>query len=247
MSKLANRTYWLIGASEGMGREIARQLAAEGASLILSARSADRLQELRDEIGNGHVVTLDVTKAESIRAALDEIGLPDALIYNAGAYDPMRAEEWDSDKALTMCDVNFMGAMRVLGQVVPGLAKRGHGDITLIGSLASYRGLPASIGYSASKAGLASLAETMRRDLKGTGVTVRLINPGFIRTRLTDKNSFTMPMLMEPDEAARRVVRALQSERFRTDFPAPFSWLMRSLRCVPDWLFFLGGGRGKTG
>ncbi|WP_172299384.1 SDR family oxidoreductase [Pseudoruegeria sp. HB172150] len=244
MTVIGGKAYWLIGASEGMGREVAKLLASDGAELILSARNRERLQELRDELGMGRVVPLDVTDADSIAGAVDEIGLPDALIYNAGAYYPMPTDEWDSAKALTMCDVNFMGAMRVLGEVVPKFVERGSGEVTLVGSLAAYRGLPKSIGYSASKAGIASLAETMRRDLKGSGVTVRLVNPGFIRTRLTDKNQFRMPMLMEPEDAAERVVAALKSSRFRTDFPAPFSWLMRGLRCVPDWLYFAGGGRG---
>ena len=139
-----------------------------------------------------------------------------------------------------MADVNFMGGMRVLGEVTPKFVGQGQGDITGIGSLAGYRGLPKAIGYGASKAALVSLAETMRHDLKDTGVTVRLINPGFIKTRLTEKNSFAMPMLMQAEDAAARVVQAMRTERFRTDFPRPFSWVMKSLQFLPDLLIYRG-------
>ncbi len=240
MTHFSNKTYWLVGASEGMGRALATRLDEEGASVILSARNADRLEELCATLQNAQVVPLDVTHTDAVRNAAASIGPLDGVIYNAGAYDPMRATEWGSDAALRMSDVNFAGALRVLGEVVPGFVKNGRGDITLVGSLAGYRGLPAAIGYGASKAALVSLAETMRFDLKGTGVTVRLVNPGFIKTRLTEKNSFRMPMLMTPEAAAERVLSAMRKRRFRTDFPAPFSWAIRCLAYLPDILVYRG-------
>ncbi len=238
--KFSGKIYWIVGASEGLGRSLAKQLSAEGAQLIVSARSAERLESLSDELPNTRAVPLDVTDTEMVRQAAAEIGPVDGLIYNAGAYDPMRATEWNSDSALMMCDVNFTGAMRVLGAVVPEMVAARQGDITLVGSLAGYRGLPAAIGYGASKAALMSLAETMRLDLKGTGVLVRIVNPGFIKTRLTQKNTFKMPMLMTPEVAAERVVKAMRKRRFRTDFPAPFSWVIRAFNALPDWLVYRG-------
>ena len=110
----------------------------------------------------------------------------------------------------------------------------------MIGSLAGYRGLPKAIGYGASKAALVSLAETMRHDLRDSGIVVRLVNPGFIKTRLTDKNDFKMPMLMTPEHAAKRVLKAMRKRRFRTDFPAPFSWMIRVLAYLPDILIYRG-------
>jgi short-subunit dehydrogenase len=240
MSSFAGKTYWLVGASEGLGRELARKLSVEGAHLVLSARNAERLESLVAELPNARAVPLDVTDTDAVRRAAADVGAIDGVIYNAGAYDPMRATEWDSDAALAMLDVNFTGAMRVLGEVMPQLVGRGRGDVTLIGSLAGYRGLPAAVGYGASKAALISLAETMRFDLKGTGVVVRIVNPGFIKTRLTQKNSFSMPMLMEPEDAATRVMAAMRKRRFRTDFPAPFSWAIRSLSYLPDILVYRG-------
>ena len=240
MSEFANKSYWLIGASEGMGRALARKLSAEGASLSLSARSADRLNELAEELPRASVLPFDVTKMDEVRAAVAEVGSVDRVVYNAGAYDPMRATDWQTDAALAICDVNFLGVMRVMGEIVPGMVQAGRGDITLIGSLAGYRGLPAAIGYGASKAAVISLAETMRHDLRGTGVVVRVVNPGFIKTRLTAKNEFRMPMLMSPEEAAQKVLNAMAKQRFRTDFPAPFSWLIRALDYLPDLLVYRG-------
>lgn len=238
MTEIRGKTYWLIGASEGLGRALARRLDAEGARLVLSARNVERLESLRGELRGARVLAMDVTQTEAVREAAKAAGDVDAVIYNVGTYDPMRSTEWKSAAALAMCDVNFIGAMRVLGEVVPGFVERGHGDITLIGSLAGYRGLPASVGYGASKAALVSLAETMRFDLKDTGVLVRLVNPGFIKTRLTQKNAFHMPMLMTPQDAADRVYRAMTKRGFRTDFPAPFSWVIRMVALLPDWLVY---------
>lgn len=240
MSDLTGKTYWLIGASEGLGRALAKDLSEAGASVVLSARNATRLEELTGELQQARAVAFDVTSPDAVRNAVAAVGPVDGIIYNAGAYEPMRTTDWDADAALTMCNVNFIGAMRVLGEIVPQFIKAGHGDITLIGSLAGYRGLPAAIGYGASKAALISLAETMRHDLKGSGVVVRIVNPGFIKTRLTRKNDFRMPMLMSPEIAAKHVVKAMRSRRFRTDFPAPFSWLMRSLTFLPDFVFYRG-------
>ncbi|KIC45042.1 short-chain dehydrogenase [Ruegeria sp. ANG-S4] len=240
MSSFDGKTYWIIGASEGLGRALAVALSRQGAHLVLSARNSDRLAEICEMLPNARAVRCDVTDLDSVRNAAAETGEIDALVYNAGAYDPMRATEWNSQAALAMSDVNYTGALRVLGESVPGFVRAGRGDITLIGSLAGYHGLPAAVGYGASKAALISLAETMRHDLAGSGVTVRIVNPGFIKTRLTEKNSFKMPMLMTPEDAADRVVKAMSRRRFRTDFPAPFSWVIRLIDYLPDILVYRG-------
>lgn len=240
MIELAGKTYWLIGASEGLGRVLAKKLGAEGANLILSARNAERLESLCKDIGHARAVPLDVTNSKAVAQAVADVGPIDGVIYNAAVYEPMHATAWDSPAALAMCDVNFIGAMRVLGELVPKFVSVGRGDITLIGSLSGYHGLTGAIGYGPSKAALISLAETMRHDLKDSGVVTRIVNPGFIDTRLTQKNSFKMPMLMTPEAAADRVLKAMQKTRFRTDFPAPFSWFIKSLGYMPDWVMFRG-------
>ncbi|NNE79277.1 MAG: SDR family NAD(P)-dependent oxidoreductase [Silicimonas sp.] len=240
MTDFAGKTYWLVGASEGLGRALAHELDRKGATLILSARNGNRLRGLAGELNNASALPLDVTDLEAVRHAAASIDALDGVIYGAGAYNPMHTGDWNTETALKMTDVNYSGALRVLGEVVPRFILDGQGDITLIGSLGGYRGLPASVGYCASKAALVSLAETMRFDLRKSGVVVRIVNPGFIKTRLTDKNSFHMPQLMTPEKAAARVARAMVSRRFRTDFPAPFSWAMRALEYLPDVLVYRG-------
>lgn len=240
MIEVKNRTYWLVGASEGLGRELAKLLADEGAKVIVSARNVERLETLCEHSAAIRALPLDVTDGASIQRAAIEVGPIDGLIYCAGAYDPMPATAWDQKSVLMMNEINYTGALRVLGETVPKFVERGAGDITLIGSLSAYRGLPKAIGYGASKAALQSLAETMRFDLAGSGVVVRIVNPGFIKTRLTQKNSFKMPQLMTPEAAASRVLKAMKRRRFRTDFPAPFSWLIKLIDLLPDWAIYRG-------
>lgn len=232
------KCFWLVGASEGLGRALAKALADQGAHLVLSARNEARLMELADTLPHARALALDVTDTSSVEAAARALPRIDGVIYNAGAYDPMKAQDWDTDAALRMSDVNYGGALRVIGAVLPDMVKRDAGDITLIGSLSAYHGLPAAVGYGASKAALRSLAETLRFDLRHSGVVVRIVNPGFIKTRLTEKNSFKMPMLMTAEVAADRVMRAMKTARFRYDFPRPFSWVIKALSYIPDWLIF---------
>ena len=235
---IAGRTYWIIGASEGLGRALAHEMDDAGARLILSARSVERLASLAGEIGGPvRVLPMDVTDPASVRDAADAAGEVDGVIYCAGFYEPLGVAEWEPEAVEAMCEVNFMGAVRVLGHVAPAMAARGHGHMVLIGSLGGFAGLPGAIGYGASKAALMHLAENMQADLRGSGVRVQQINPGFIRTRLTDKNDFAMPFIMEPEEAARRVVHAMKTGRFATSFPWLFSWLFRAGRFLPRPLF----------
>jgi short-subunit dehydrogenase len=231
------KTYWLIGASEGLGRALAGLLAAEGAHMILSARNADRLEALAATLPHARALTMDVTDSASVQAAVADLGEIDGVIYCAGAYEPMTAQDWDVDQALKVSEVNFTGALRSLGHVVPQMADRGSGHIVLIGSLAGFRGLPGAIGYSASKGALMQLAENLYMDLRGTGVKVQQINPGFIKTRLTEKNSFDMPFILSPEDAAARTLKAMKSRRFATSFPWPMAAFFRLGSVLPIRLF----------
>ena len=233
------RTYWLVGASEGLGRSLALKLAGAGARLCLSARSEDRLSALATEIGGDSVVApLDVRDADSVAAAFEILPRLDGVIYNAGVYEPMAAQDWDASAVEAMCDINFTGAARVMGKAVPALVAQGSGHIVVVGSLAAYGGLPGAIGYAASKAGVASLTECLRIDLPAPNFNVQLMNPGFIKTRLTDKNTFAMPHLMTPDAAAGYVLKAMRGTRFRNNFPPAFAWRFRLAGILPDWLYF---------
>lgn len=246
MRDFNGKRYWLIGASEGLGEALAHALSRQGAEVIVSARNAGRLAEVAAALpGRSRWVQIDVSDDASVRAAAEEVGEIDGVVYLAGVYWPMSARDWDAEKAVAMADINFTGAMRVMGAVVPGFVERDAGHVVITGSLSGFRGLPGAIGYSASKAGVMALAESMEADLRHTGVTVQLANPGFIRTRLTDKNDFTMPFIMEPAEAAREMVELMATDRFKKSFPRVFSWVFRGSQFLPDWLYYaLFGAKG---
>ncbi len=229
----AGQTWWIIGASEGLGRALAQALDREGAHLILSARPSQRLDQLAHSLETAIALPMDVTDAHSIAQAVST--LPDVygIVYCAGLYDPMSTQNWHMETAEQICDVNFMGAMRVLGRFMPKLLKRGNGHIVLIGSLAGYFGLPSAIGYGASKAALIHLGENMQADLKNTDIHVQVINPGFIKTRLTDKNNFKMPMLRTPQQAATTCINAIKRKHLHSSFPAPFSWVFHIAALLP--------------
>jgi NADP-dependent 3-hydroxy acid dehydrogenase YdfG len=233
------KTYWLIGASEGLGAALAHQMSRAGAHLILSARSEERLTELADALpGPSTVQPVDVADAASVAAAAQVIGEIDGAVFLAGVYWPMAATDWRADEANRMADINFTGLVRVMGEVVPPMVARDRGHIVIIGSLSGFRGLPGAIGYSASKAGTMALAESMHADLRRTGVAVQLVNPGFIRTRLTSKNDFAMPFIQEPKDAAQIVFAHMQTRRFARSFPSPFAWLFRLGPLLPNWVYF---------
>lgn len=240
---LAGRTYWLVGASEGLGRALAMQLAAVSVRLCLSARNRERLETLAAELpvsptGPHLTAPCDIAGRKSVAAAFASLPPIDGVIINAGVYEPVSAAAWNAEAVEAMCDVNLTGTARVLGQAVPALTAQGGGHIVIIGSLAGYRGLPGAIGYASSKAAVMHLTECLRLDLPSPAFSVQTINPGFIETRLTAKNDFEMPHIMTAKAAAAKVRQAMESGRFRTDFPGRFAWRFKLARMLPDALFF---------
>ena len=239
MREWAGKRYWLIGASEGLGRSLAIAMSKTGCQLVLSARYEERLTALANELpGRAEVKPLDVGDAAAVEQAGAELGEIDGMSYLAGVYWPIDAKAWDTAQAEAMCDINMMGAIRSVGAVLPAMLARGSGHIVLTGSLSGFRGLPGAVGYGASKAGLMSLAETMRFDLRGTGVDVQLANPGFIRTRLTDKNDFKMPFIMEPDDAAQSMMDLMNTARFNVSYHWAFASIFRLSQFMPNWLYY---------
>lgn len=236
-TRFSGKTYWLIGASEGLGRAMAEEMAAAGARLILSARSAPELEALAARLPGAQSLVLDVTDPRSMDNAASRLDRIDGMVYIAGTYTPMRAQQWDTDKVMQMFDVNLGGAVRALGLVLPEMNARNSGHIVLIGSLAGYQGLPGAIGYGASKAALMHLGQNLYCDLQDTDIRVQVINPGYIETRLTEQNRFAMPQIMSPEEAARRTLRIMQGRRFMAAYPAPFKWLFTLGRFVPYTLY----------
>lgn len=238
MREWSKKRYWLVGASEGLGRALAFKMSRAGAELILSARSGDRLRELAEELpGRARVLPMDISDRDSVHEAWAEVGEIDGMVFLAGVYTPMSAKQWDAEAVETMFDINLTGAARVLAHVVPDFVARDAGHIVLTGSLSGFRGLPGAIGYSASKAGIYSLAESLDGDLKDTGVEVQLVNPGFIKTRLTDKNDFKMPSIMEPEAAADIFFEHMTAGGFARSFPSLFSLVFRLSVFLPHGLY----------
>lgn len=239
MTDWRGKRYWLVGASDGLGEALAGVLSRAGAEVILSSRSEDKLRAVADGLpGKTSIVTLDVSDNDSVIAAAEAVGDIDGIVHLAGVYWPFGAEQWDAEQANAMADINFTGLIRVMGQVVPKMVSKDKGHIVITSSLTAFRGLPGSVGYTASKAGTMSLAECMYADLRKTGVKVQVINPGFIKTQLTDKNDFKMPFLMEPEDAAREVFEHMNTDKFKRSFPWAFSLVFRLSQFLPDSLYF---------
>ncbi|WP_292293063.1 SDR family NAD(P)-dependent oxidoreductase [Marivita sp.] len=239
MSDWAGKRYWLVGASEGLGEALAHKMSAAGVELVLSARSEDKLTALADALpGRAQVVPVDVSDAASVTSAAEAVGEIDGVVQLAGVYWPFGAKDWDAEQAIAMADINYTGAMRLMGAVVPKFVERDSGHIVLTGSLSGFRGLPGAAAYTSSKAGVMTLAESLHADLHRTNVRVQLVNPGFVKTRLTDKNDFRMPFIMEPDAAAREFFEHMNSDAFKRSFPGLFSLVFRGSQFLPDWLYY---------
>lgn len=229
-------TIWIIGASDGIGAELARAYAAQGARLVLSARSKDRLSELAASLGTNHVVVpLDVGDRASLTAAamqIAELGPLDRVIHLAALYDPGKIAEIDADTAAQIVNVNLTGSFHI-AQIAPPLLRKG-GQLAICGSVAGYIGLPQGQIYSASKAGVINLVESLAAELSGK-IDVRLISPGFVDTRLTQRNDFKMPAMVTPEAAAAAIVSGLNARGFEVHFPKRLTLALKLLRALPYW------------
>ena len=236
---LTGKNIWLVGASTGIGRDLAHELACRGASLVLSARSEDKLRELADDIGPAAaVLPLDVTDTAAVEAAVASIKNLDGVVYLAAAYNPEDGrEEPDVQRIRTAIDVNFTAAVCLVQAVKNRLAGRKDSFLAIYGSLAGYRGLPHGQPYSATKAALINYAESLRTELHGS-VDVKIINSGFVDTRLTQQNTFKMPMLIDTATAAQKIANGLATNRFEIRFPKRFACLVQVMRILPYWVYF---------
>lgn len=255
MADWHGRTVWLVGASSGIGRATASMLHAQGAKVVVSARSTDALDTFVDAHAGARALPLDVTDATAVRAAASDLaaqGALDCVVYCAGHYRAMDAMHMDLSELLRHIDVNYLGALYLLDAVVPQLlaqplnertGQRGH--ISLMGSVAGYRGLPNSLAYGPTKAALINLAETLYLDLHAQDVGVSLINPGFVDTTLTRQNQFKMPALITPEQAARNIQEGWARGDFEIHFPKRFTRWMKALRLLPYTAFFAATRRLK--
>ncbi|MGH1329747.1 MAG: SDR family NAD(P)-dependent oxidoreductase [Paracoccaceae bacterium] len=230
-------TIWIIGASQGIGAALAQTWAAQGARLILSARSSAPLETLAAALGPEHIaLSLDVTKRESLDSAaakIAQIGPIDRVINLAALYDPGKVTDLDPIKAAQIITANLTGSFHI-AQIAPSLLRAG-GQLALCGSVAGYIGLPQGQIYSATKAGVINLAESLRAEW-APRYDVRLISPGFVDTRLTQQNDFKMPALVPPQRAADAIIKGLNSRRFEIHFPRRLTLSLKALRALPYWL-----------
>jgi NAD(P)-dependent dehydrogenase (short-subunit alcohol dehydrogenase family) len=233
---------WLVGASTGIGRATAERLHAAGARVVISARNGAALQLFEQAHPGSLGIALDVCDRAAMHAAAQRIvashGRIDLAMYCAGYYKAMRATDFDLDDALRHDDVNYRGALHLLDAVLPVLRRQRAGHVSLVSSVAGYRGLPQGLAYGQTKAALINLAETLYMDLQPLGIGVSLINPGFVETPLTAQNQFKMPALITPEQAATEIVTGWQAGKFEIHFPKRFTLWLQALRHLSDGLYF---------
>jgi NAD(P)-dependent dehydrogenase (short-subunit alcohol dehydrogenase family) len=235
---------WVVGASSGIGRALALRLADAGHVVAVSARSEGALNEMAGDRGTGRIVAvpLDVTRPEEVsdaRCRIEEDLGPVALcILCAGTHREVSARDFDPAIFRDLVEANLMGCVHGLAAILPAMIGRGAGHVAVISSVAGYRGLPTAAAYGATKAALINMCEALLFDLDGTGVRLQLVNPGFVDTPLTRRNSFPMPFLMTVEDAASRIHRGLRLRKFEIAFPRRFTIWLKLMRILPYALYF---------
>ena len=233
---------WVTGASSGIGREVALQLAARGAKVAISARSTDKLAEIARGNSACHVYPLDVTDqaatSATVAAIERDLGAIDLAVLNAGTWEPAKVKDLKPEAVAHAMAVNYQGVVNGIAALLPSMIARQSGHLGLVASVAGYRGLPRAGGYGPTKAALINLAETLAGELPAQGVSVSLINPGFVATPMTAGNTFPMPFMVQADDAARRIVRGLERGRFEIAFPWQLVALLKLARVLPYPLYF---------
>jgi NAD(P)-dependent dehydrogenase (short-subunit alcohol dehydrogenase family) len=238
---------WLVGASSGIGEATASALHARGAQVLVSARKAAALEAFvaahppRDGVAAAQAWPLDVTDAAAVAQAARAIlaqGPLDLVVYCAGHYSEMRATDMDMADLKRHLDINYSGALHVLDAVLPAMTARGRGHISLISSVAGFRGLPKGLAYGPTKAALTHLTETLYLDLHPLGLGVSVVHPGFVQTPLTAQNDFTMPALITPPQAAQAMIAGWGQGVFDIHYPKRFTRWMKLLRLLPYRAYF---------
>lgn len=239
----ASKIVWITGASSGIGAAFAREMAAHGWQVAASARSVDKLDSLCREAPEAlHAYPLDVTDAEACERVADaiarELGPIDLAVFNAGVGSHFSVDRFDAADVRERMRINYGGTVNGIGAVLGTMLARGSGHIAMTASVAGYRGLPGGAPYSASKAAMIALAEGLKADLDGRGITVSVITPGFVRTPMTEKNRFPMPFIIDAEVAAKRMRRGLEARRFEITFPRRLSYILKLTQRLPYALYF---------
>ncbi len=233
---------WIVGASSGIGQETASLLHREGARVVVSARQAEALQRFVQAHPGSDAMPMDITSEAEVKHAATSLftkhGVPDLVFVCAGHYRAQRATQFDLQEMLKHQQVNYVGALLVLDAVLAPMVQRRQGHVSLMGSVAGYRGLPNGLAYGPTKAALINLADTLYLDLNDQGLGVSIVNPGFVETTLTAQNQFTMPALISASEAARQIVAGWAKGSFEIHFPKRFTRGLKALQWASHGLYF---------
>jgi len=238
------KNIWITGASSGIGKALAIKFSTEGWHVAASARRENLLQDLNKTNSNIHSFPLDVIDESRTKKVFQDILVKfqaiDICVFCAGIHDPDAEKKLSTEKIREIMETNFFGTLNCIMAVNSYFRERKNGHISIVSSVAAYRGLPAASGYCASKSALTSLAESLYFDFKRYDVKVSVISPGFVKTPMTDKNKFPMPMIKSPEYAAKKIFIGLTKKNvFEIHFPVAFTLLMKLLKIMPNWLYFM--------
>jgi len=243
------KNVWITGASSGIGKALAIKFSTEGWHVAASARRENLLQDLNKNNSNIHSFPLDVIDEPRTKKVFQDILVKfktiDICVFCTGIHDPDAEKKLSTEKIREIMETNFFGTLNCIMAVNSYFRERRNGHISIVSSVAAYRGFPAASGYCASKSALTSLAESLYFDFKRHNVRVSVVSPGFIKTPMTDKNKFPMPMIRSPEYAAEKMFSVLTKKNvFEIHFPVAFTMLMKLLKIMPNWLYFMIASKG---
>ena len=230
------KVIWITGASSGIGKALAIKFAENGWLVAASARRENLLNELKKINQNIFPFPLDVTQVDACKLVakdiINQFNNIDICVFGTGMHDPKSEKKFNLDKIREIMEVNYFGTMNSINSIYDYFSEKKNGQISIISSVAGYRGLPAAGAYCASKSALTSFAESLNFHMQMKNVRVSLISPGFIKTPMTDKNKFPMPFLLQTDDAARKMVKAIDKGKKTYVLP----WQMRMIIYLTRWL-----------
>ncbi|RPG96803.1 MAG: SDR family NAD(P)-dependent oxidoreductase [Candidatus Pelagibacter sp. TMED239] len=237
------KVIWITGASTGIGKALALKFAKNDWIVAASARRENLLNELNEENRNIHPFPLDVTNIDQCKNVFENILQKfkniEICVFSTGIHDPKSEKKFNLDKIRKIMEVNYFGVMNSINSIYEYYNSKENGQISIVSSVAGYRGLPAAGAYCASKSALTSFTESLYFEMKRKNVRVSLISPGFIKTPMTDQNDFPMPMIKSPEFAAEQIYKGLiKKNSFEIHFPKAFTFFMKFLRILPNSIYF---------
>ena len=237
------KVIWITGASSGIGKAVATKFAKNGWIVAASARRENLLNELKEINENIHPFPLDVTDIDKCKlvasSIINQFKNIDVCLFGTGMHDPKSEKKFNLEKVREIMEVNYFGTMNSINSIYDYFSEKKNGQISIISSVAGYRGLPAAGAYCASKAALTSFAESLNFDMQMKNVRVSLVSPGFIKTPMTDQNEFPMPMIKTPEFAANEIYKGLTMKKsFEIHFPKAFTYFLKFLQILPSSIYF---------